>query len=223
MGRTRGVGSGGLFSNGLLELDPVGLDESFRGKGFVTLAGVDEAGRGPLAGPVVAAAVILPPGLCIEGLTDSKVLSPDKREKLVEVVEGVALSIGVGIVGAAEIDRTDILQATMRAMREAVAGLAVAPDALLVDGPAGIGHAIPQFPLVRGDARSQSIAAASVVAKVTRDRIMVRYDELYPQYGFARHKGYGTSEHMEALRRHGCCPLHRKTFRGVREFLGHGR
>lgn len=223
MGRTRGFDSEVLFPNGLNELNPSALDEFFRGKGFATLAGVDEAGRGPLAGPVVAAAVILPPGLCIEGLTDSKVLSPDQRDKLVEVVERVAVSIGLGIVGAEEIDRTNILQATVRAMREAVAGLAVAPDALLVDGPAGIGHTLPQFPLVRGDARSQSIAAASVVAKVTRDRIMVSYDELYPQYGFARHKGYGTSEHMEALRRHGSCPLHRKTFRGVRECLGHGR
>lgn len=223
LSNVKGFDSGKLFSDGLWELNPVALDESFRGKGFLTLAGVDEAGRGPLAGPVVAAAVILPPGLCIEGLTDSKVLSRDKREKLAEVVQEVALSIGVGIIGADEIDRTNIFQATVRAMREAVAGLGVAPDALLVDGPAGIGHTIPQFPMVRGDARSHSIAAASVVAKVTRDRIMVSYDELYPQYGFARHKGYGTPEHMEALRRHGCCPLHRKTFRGVRECLGHGR
>ncbi len=223
MGRTKGFDSPGLFSNGLQGMDPAALDEFFRAKGFAVLAGVDEAGRGPLAGPVVAAAVILPRGVRIEGLTDSKVLSPDQRERMVEVLEGVAVSIGVGMVGAEEIDKTNVLQATVRAMREAVAALALAPDALLIDGPAGIGHTIPQFPLVRGDARSQSIAAASVVAKVTRDRIMVSYDELYPQYGFARHKGYGTSEHMEALRRHGCCPLHRKTFRGVRECLGHGR
>jgi len=223
LGRKKGWENEGLFPMGLHELDPAALDELFRGRGFALLAGVDEAGRGPLAGPVVAAAVILPPDLRILGLTDSKALSPDERERLMGVVEKAAVSIGVGIVEAEEIDRTNILRATVRAMQEAVDGLAVAPDALLVDGPTGIGHKVPQFPLVKGDARSQSIAAASVVAKVTRDRIMVEHDRLYPQYGFSRHKGYATSEHMEALRRYGCCPLHRKTFRGVREWLGHGR
>jgi ribonuclease HII len=202
------------------ELDPVSLDETFRARGFERLAGVDEAGRGPLAGPVVAAAVILPSGLVLKGLRDSKALSPEQRERFFDLIHLKASAVGVGSAEAEEIDRINILQATLRAMRRAVTALHPPPHALLIDGRSGIGHLLPQFPLVKGDARSQSIAAASVIAKVHRDRIMLRYHESFPHYGFDRHKGYGTREHLEAVRRHGCSPIHRRSFRGVKETLG---
>ncbi len=197
--------------------DPVSLDEAFRRRGFERLAGVDEAGRGPLAGPVVAAAVILPPGFILEGLRDSKALTPAQRDQFFDLIQRQAIAVGVGVVEAEEIDRVNILRATFRAMSEAVDLLNPAPQALLIDGPWGIGHPLPQFPLVKGDARSQSIAAASVVAKVHRDRLMLRYHEMYPHYGFNRHKGYGTREHLEAVSKLGSSPIHRKTFRGVKE------
>jgi ribonuclease HII len=205
----------GLFGELSLDLDPISLDETFRRRGYRLLAGVDEAGRGPLAGPVVAAAVILPKGCVISGLTDSKALSASERERLSHIILHCAISVGVGSVEADVIDRINILQATVLAMEEAVSRLKPSPQALLIDGPRGIGYPSPQFPLVKGDARSQAIAAASVVAKVTRDRIMTHYHTLFPHYRFDRHKGYGTQAHLDALRKHGCCPVHRKSFRGV--------
>lgn len=194
------------------EQEPWELDEMIRGRGLSPLAGVDEAGRGPLAGPVVAAAVVLPPGTRLEGLTDSKLLSPGRREELFEEIQCVALCLGVGVVEAKEVDRLRILEATRRAMEQAVAALDPQPMALIIDGPMGIRHWAVQFPLVKGDRRSHSVSAASVVAKVTRDRIMAQYHEQYPQYGFHRHKGYGTKEHLEAIRCHGMCPIHRRSF-----------
>jgi ribonuclease HII len=205
-----------LFPGIPSERDPVAFDEGFRCAVGGLLAGVDEAGRGPLAGPVVAAAVILPEGCRIEGVRDSKSLSARMREEVFERIRCRAVAIGVGVVEPDEIDRINILQAALRAMREAVHKLHPRPAVVLVDGPRGIGLDLPQIPVVKGDARSQSIAAASVIAKVTRDRMMRRYHELYPQYGFDRHMGYATRYHLEALRKHGFCPIHRRSFRGVR-------
>ena len=177
------------------------------------VAGVDEAGRGPLAGPVVAAAVILPRGLMIPGLNDSKKLSPQKREALLPQIREQALACAWGVVDAATIDRINILQATFLAMRKALAQLSPSPDRVLVDGNLPIGGlSLPQRPLVGGDGQSLSIAAASVVAKVVRDHHMQEMDALYPGYGFAAHKGYGSREHIEAIRRLGPCPLHRRSF-----------
>lgn len=198
-----------------LEQEPWVLDETFRQKGLYPLAGVDEAGRGPLAGPVVAAAVIFPPGTRIKGLKDSKLLKPSQREFLFDEIMLAALSWGVGIVEAAEIDRLNIAEATRRAMEKAVSGLNPQPLALLVDGILRIRHPAFQFTMVKGDQRSHSISAASVIAKVTRDRLMAQYHEQYPQYGFKKHKGYGTREHLEAIRSHGMCPIHRRSFRSI--------
>jgi ribonuclease HII len=183
------------------------------------IAGVDEAGRGPLAGPVVAAAVILPPGFHDSRVTDSKKLSAAQRERLYGVIYAGALSVGIGIVDAAEIDRVNILQASLRAMTVAVENLAPRPDHLLIDGTFPIFLDLPQEPIPKGDALSISIAAASIIAKVTRDRLMDAYHAYYPQFGFSRHKGYPTQDHRDAIRTFGCSPIHRKTFRGVREHL----
>lgn len=182
-------------------------------EGMERIAGVDEAGRGPLAGPVVAAAVIFPPGVWIEGVDDSKRLTPSRRERLFEVISKCALGVGVGVVGPAAIDDMNILRATLQAMAEAVAGLAPQPQCLLVDGLHVPEAAVPARALVDGDARCFSVAAASIIAKVTRDRLMMGYDAEFPGYGFARHKGYGTKEHREAIRRLGLCPIHRRSFR----------
>ena len=176
---------------------------------------MDEAGRGPLAGPVVAAAVILTPGRRIPEVDDSKVLAPEDRERLFDLIVAGALAIGVGMVDAVTIDRVNILEATRVAMREALAALPAAPELVLTDFVELAGLGCPQRNLVGGDRRSASVAAASVIAKVTRDRIMAEADEQYPQYGFGRHKGYPTQEHRMALWRHGPCPLHRRTFHGV--------
>jgi ribonuclease HII len=183
------------------------------------VAGVDEAGRGPLAGPVVAAAVILPPDFCNPHVTDSKKLSAVQRERLYAVIYRDARSVGIGIVDAAEIDRINILQASLRAMTMAVQNLAPRPDHLLIDGTFPIFLDLSQEPIPRGDALSISIAAASIVAKVTRDRMMDIYHVHYPLFGFTRHKGYPTKDHQAAIRAFGCSPIHRKTFRGVREHL----
>jgi len=183
------------------------------------VAGVDEAGRGPLAGPVVAAAVVLPFGCDVRGIYDSKQLSPQRRDAAFHRICKLALSIGIGIVDAEEIDRTNILRATYRAMRIAIGKLEVEADVVLVDGYPIRAFESPQIALVNGDCRSASIAAASIVAKVTRDRIMCKYDEMFPQYGFARHKGYPTEEHIQRLATHGICDIHRKTFRPVAEEL----
>lgn len=176
------------------------------------VAGIDEAGRGPLAGPVVAAAVILPAYCDIEGVYDSKQLSPARREAAFERILSLALDIGIGIVDESEIDRINILQATYRAMRAAVAGMTLQADFFLVDGYPIREFQRPQLGIIDGDCLSASIAAASIIAKVTRDRIMCHYDGLFPQYGFARHKGYATEEHLQMLAAHGVCEIHRRTF-----------
>ena len=185
------------------------------GRRFV--AGLDEAGRGCLAGPVVAAAVVLPPEADLPGLDDSKKLSPARREAMLERICAEALGVGVGLCSPEEVDRMNVLRATLEAMRRAVSDLALAPDALLVDGNQPL--AAPpctQETVVRGDTRCLSIAAASVVAKVTRDRLMVRLHEDYPHYGWAQHKGYPTAEHYAALAAHGPSPHHRRSFRLTR-------
>lgn len=183
--------------------------------GVARVAGVDEVGRGPLAGPVVAAAVILAPDRRIRGLADSKLLVAERREELFRVIQERALAVGVGIVDHETIDRVNILEATRMAMRRALAGLAVQPELVITDFVRLPDLPCPQRNLVDGDARCASVAAASIVAKVTRDHIMVEADSRFPQYGFARHKGYATPEHLAALDRHGPCPLHRRTFAGV--------
>jgi len=178
------------------------------------ICGIDEAGRGPLAGPVVAGAVILPKDCRILYLNDSKKLSEKRREELYLEIQEKAVAWKVGIVGPEVIDRINILQATYEAMRQAIAGLGVAPDLLLNDAVTIPGVEITQVPIIKGDAKSISIAAASIMAKVTRDHMMAEYDKIYPEYGFARHKGYGTAAHIGAIREHGPCPIHRKTFIG---------
>ena len=183
-------------------------------EGFCFVAGVDEVGRGPLAGPVVAAAVVFPRGVSLPAVNDSKKLTAPEREELERAIRAVpGVSIGIGEVSAAEIDRLDILRATWRAMRLAVEQLGKV-DFILVDG-----RPYPSRAMVGGDGRSASIAAASIVAKVYRDRLMEEYETRYPGYGFAGHKGYGTAEHLEALRRLGPCPEHRRSFRPVREII----
>ena len=179
------------------------------------MAGLDEAGRGPLAGPVVAVAVVLGPGTRIAGVDDSKRLTPEERESLYTVIRARAVAVGVGMVDAETIDRVNILQATRRAMGLALSGLGVEPELVLTDFVALDGLRCPQRNLVNGDQRSATVAAASIIAKVTRDRMMAEADREYPQYGFGRHKGYATLEHMAALITHGPCSLHRRTFSGV--------
>ena len=179
------------------------------------MAGLDEAGRGPLAGPVVAAAVVLGPGTKIAGVDDSKRLTPEERESLYSVIRTRAVAVGVGMVDAETIDRVNILQATRRAMGLALGSLGLEPELVLTDFVALDGLRCPQRNLVNGDQRSATVAAASIIAKVTRDRMMAEADREYPQYGFGRHKGYATLEHLAALIMHGPCPLHRRTFNGV--------
>ncbi|OCL27059.1 ribonuclease HII [Orenia metallireducens] len=188
-------------------------------KGYQIIGGIDEAGRGPLAGPVVAAVVILPEDQSILGLDDSKKLSEKKREELFEIIQQKAIDIGVGIVDNKRIDKINILQATYQAMREAINSLENRPDYLLVDAETIPDIDIPQAGIIEGDAHSVSIAAASIVAKVTRDRLLVEYDKEYPQYKFASNKGYGTGEHIQALKRYGITPIHRTSFGIVRESM----
>ncbi|MDA0692818.1 MAG: ribonuclease HII [Nitrospinae bacterium] len=188
-------------------------------KGYRCVMGVDEAGRGPLAGPVVAAAVFLPPGVTLDGLDDSKKLSQKLREKFYSQIIETAVTYGLGIVSVEVIERINILQASLTAMKQAVENCDLPPDLLLIDGNQNVDHSADQWTLVGGDGKSLSIAAASVLAKVTRDRIMQDYHQDYPQYQFDRHKGYPTKRHREAIKQFGPCPLHRKTFRGVKEFL----
>lgn len=184
---------------------------------FSYICGIDEAGRGPLAGPVVAGAVVLPKGKRILYVNDSKKLSEKKREELFDVIKEEALSFGLGIVSPERIDEINILQATYEAMRDAVNKLSVSPDILLNDAVTIPGIDIRQVPIIKGDARSLTIASASILAKVTRDRIMAEYDLQYPEYGFAKHKGYGTKAHIDAIRQFGPCPIHRKTF--IKNFI----
>lgn len=189
------------------------FERAARGRGCRLIAGIDEAGRGPLAGPVIAAAVILPPDYEYPGIDDSKKLSSRQRERLYAVVERDAVAIGIGVVEAPVIDAVNILQATLVAMKEAVLSLSLPPDYLLIDGLNRIPVAIPQETIVRGDGRSISVASASIIAKVSRDRIMEMYHRQFPQYNFLRNKGYGTREHREAILKYGRCKLHRNSFR----------
>jgi ribonuclease HII len=185
-------------------------------EGFKRIAGIDEAGRGPLAGPVVSAAVILPAFFPVSGIADSKKLTPGKREDLYEKIYAYAIAIGIGIVDSTEIDRINILNASLLSMLFSVENLDPRPDFLLIDGQFRILSDLPQRPIIHGDETSISIAAASIIAKVTRDRLMEKYDQDYPNYGFLKHKGYPTRAHKEAIRKFGCCPIHRRSFKGVK-------
>jgi ribonuclease HII len=190
--------------------------EALAGKdGFALIAGVDEAGRGPLAGPVVAAAVIMPIGLILSGVKDSKMMTEKAREKAFYVINQNAISVGIGVVSHSVIDESNILNASLKAMKQALSYLDPAPEYALIDGINEIQVIIPQRCIKRGDQLSHSISAASIIAKVYRDRIMRSYHMLYPEYCFDKNKGYGTAAHLAALRRYGPCPIHRLTFKGV--------
>jgi ribonuclease HII len=199
--------------------DLLHFERQARSNGFQLVAGIDEAGRGPLAGPVVAAAVILPADLLIKGVNDSKKLSPETRERLFDTIMSQAISVGIGMGSAELIDRINILQATRQAMLTAVSLLDPQPDYLLIDGISTISSPIPQKTIKKGDSLSLSIAAASIIAKVTRDRLMRELDGIHPGYGFSGHKGYGSALHLDAIRRLGPSPIHRLTFGGVKEHL----
>ena len=189
------------------------LDKEFYDKGVKLIAGIDEAGRGPLAGPVVVASVILPQDSMIEGVNDSKKISESKREKLYDIIISEAISYGIGIIYQDEIDEINILQATKKGLTEAIRQMKIKPNIIMVDALSGIDTlGIPYKSIIKGDAKCYSIAAASIVAKVTRDRIMREWDKVYPEYGFESHKGYGTAKHIAAIRENGPCPIHRKTF-----------
>ncbi|MCM0084066.1 ribonuclease HII [Geomonas sp. Red32] len=209
----------GLFPEDNSPIDLLACEEQALRQGYGIIAGVDEAGRGPLAGPVVAAAVILPPGLIIPGVNDSKQVTEAMRTQLFDVIHREAISVGVGICDHEAVDRFNILQATLKAMRQAVESLTPKPDFILIDGISNIPMNVPQRTVKQGDSRSISIAAASIIAKVTRDRMMLEYDVQYPGYGFASHKGYAAASHLAAIAELGPSPIHRKTFRGVKEHL----
>jgi ribonuclease HII len=211
-----------LFKDTLV-CDPLSFERSARASGYVCIAGLDEAGRGPLAGPVVAAAVVLPEGLLIPGLTDSKQVLEAERERLFDVIREQSICFGVGIADERTIERVNILQATIIAMERAIEALSLRPDYLLLDAITLPRVALPQKPLIKGDVRSHSIAAASILAKVTRDRMMLELHEQHPLYNFKHHKGYGTKEHLEALAKHGPCDAHRKTFNPVARMLAEER
>ncbi|MFA6464363.1 MAG: ribonuclease HII [Desulfurivibrionaceae bacterium] len=200
-----------------LACDTFAIERSLLSQGYASVAGTDEAGRGPLAGPVVAACVILPPHCEYQQFQDSKKLSAKVRGDLADRLVALGAAIGVGIVSAAEIDRINILQASLLAMKKAVEELPCLPDFLLVDGKFTVPMAVAQQALVKGDSRSASISAASIVAKVTRDAIMEQYHLEYPQYNFAKHKGYPTAEHRRIIREIGPCPIHRQSFKPVRD------
>lgn len=189
-------------------------------KGYTLIAGVDEAGRGPLAGPVVAASVIFQPGDIPMGIKDSKELSPLQRSRLAEAIKEKAAAWSVAVVSADQIDCLNILQATIRAMTAAVSTLNIRPQYIITDAVKLPGITIPHLPLVHGDRLCVSVGAASILAKVSRDYLMDRWSMEYPQYGFSKHKGYSTPEHLMALQKYGPCPIHRKTFKGVKELLG---
>ena len=189
------------------------IEKEFFNKGVKCIAGIDEAGRGPLAGPVVVASVILPEDSMIEGVNDSKKVSENKREKLYEIITNEAISYGVGIIYPEEIDEINILQATKKGVTMAIKQMEQKPNIIMVDALTGIDTlGIPYKSIIKGDAKCYSIAAASIIAKVTRDRIMREWDKVYPEYGFAAHKGYGTAKHIAALKEYGPCPIHRRSF-----------
>jgi ribonuclease HII len=196
------------------------IEQMLAEKGYRSICGVDEAGRGPLAGPVVAAAIIMPTETALEGVTDSKKLSPARREELFERFVELGLPCAVGVIDHECIDKMNILKASLMAMRKAVMDLKPTPDFVLVDGDYTIPRIEqPQYAIIGGDRRCQSIAAASIVAKVTRDRIMDRYESLYPLFSFSQHKGYPTPTHLDELREHGPCEIHRRTFKPVADLL----
>jgi ribonuclease HII len=194
------------------------FERKYRSEGFEYIAGIDEAGRGPLAGPVVAGAVILPENFYLPGLNDSKKLTESKRDEYFEVIMSEALAVGVGLISAAEIDEINILQASKKAMLSAVNQLRIKPDFLLIDA-VKLDTPYPFEALIKGDSRSISIAAASIIAKVTRDRLMRELSIEYPHYGFGANMGYGTAEHLRAIKEHGVTSHHRKTFAPVREYI----
>lgn len=196
-------------------MDPYEYDQLIRKEGFGIIAGVDEAGRGPLAGPVVAASVILPGGVRIEGVRDSKKIQGKEREQLFEEIFFNAIDIGIGIVDAVEIDRINILEATKLAMHRAITNLTKKPDIVLIDALNIPSVDIRQKSIIKGDAKSASIAAASIIAKVIRDSIMKEYHRIYPQYDFVRHKGYATKTHLDRIEKYGPSPIHRKSFQKV--------
>lgn len=194
------------------------IENDLYSKGMNYICGIDEAGRGPLAGPVVVASVIMPKDSMIEGVNDSKKISESKREQIYEKIIEEAISYGVGIIDQKEIDEINILNATKKGLNTSLKELKVRPDIILVDALTGIDTLqIPYQSIIKGDAKAYSISAASIIAKVTRDRIMRQWDEIYPQYGFAKHKGYGTAAHIAAIKEYGICPLHRLSF--VKNFI----
>ena len=194
------------------------MEKELYDKGFEHICGIDEAGRGPLAGPVVVAGVIMPKDSMIEGVNDSKKVSEKKREKLYDLILEEAISYAVAIIGQDVIDEINILNATKQGVTKVVEELDVKPNLILVDALTHINtKGIPYDSIIKGDAKCYNIAAASIIAKVTRDRIMREWDEIYPQYGFINHKGYGTAKHIEALKEYGPCPIHRKTF--IKNFI----
>ena len=201
-----------------MEQDLWRIERECQAEGYQVICGVDEAGRGPLAGPVCAAAVILPQGLEIPGLNDSKKLSDKRRRELFDVIQAKALSYGIAFADEKEIDEVNILQATFNAMQRAMDQLRVRPDLALIDGNRERDFGLPVKTVVKGDSQSANIAAASILAKVTRDRLMEELDGQYPQYGFAVHKGYGTRRHYAALEEYGPCPIHRMSF--LKKFYG---
>ena len=193
-------------------------ENELRNKGYKYICGIDEAGRGPLAGPVVVASVIMPENSMIEGINDSKKVSEKKREKLYDLILEEAISYGVGIIGQDEIDDINILNATKKGLTVSLKELTQKPDLIIVYALTNIDTlGTPYESIIKGDAKCYSISAASIIAKVTRDRIMREWDKIYPQYGFAQHKGYGTSAHISSIKEYGPCPLHRKTF--IKNFI----
>ena len=194
------------------------IEKDLYHKGFKNICGIDEAGRGPLAGPVVIAGVIMPEDSMIEGVNDSKKVSEKKREKLYDIILEEAISYSVAIIGQDVIDEINILNATKQGVTKVVEGLDVKPDLILVDALTHIDtKGIPYDSIIKGDAKCYNIAAASIIAKVTRDRIMRQWDEIYPQYGFINHKGYGTAKHIQAIKEYGPCPIHRRSF--IKKFV----
>jgi ribonuclease HII len=207
---------GNLFE---VDCDVLYFERCARESGACRIAGLDEAGRGPLAGPVVAAAVVLPEGLLLPGVTDSKKLTPRQREKLYDVITASAVAYGIGTADERTIDEVNVLQATIIAMERALQAIVPPPDFLLIDAVTLPRTRLPQKAIIRGDFRSHSIAAASILAKVFRDRLMEELHERYPQYHFHRHKGYGTKEHLDLIRKHGPCDAHRKSFEPLATML----
>ena len=218
--RPRDVRAAGRAKSPAGACDLLFFERSAREAGAARIAGLDEAGRGPLAGPVVAAAVVFPEGLLISGVTDSKQVAEGRRELLYDVIIAASVAYGIGIVDERTIDEINILEASIIAMERALEGITPPPDHLLIDGNFTLPHvSIPQRPIVKGDCLSHSIAAASILAKVARDRLMRELHKRYPQYNFQKHKGYGTKEHMDLIRQYGPCDAHRKSFQPVAGML----